>query len=183
MENSCSSCHTRDHKAGYREAYLLVDRKEPEKNRLARRPPTFVLPWCHKWETSKDIRRLLLSRHASAIERLGCAQTSYRKAHVLMLPMPKVCGIPWAWPAWLCWLRRADPITKHIQGWDLSNNAVLFYVDNYESFSLLKKLITSKDCIGRVAEFMHDVLMNDICTFRHSNLYWLQNSFITLCDI
>jgi len=47
----------------------------------------------------------------------------------------------------------------------------LFYVDNYESFSLLKKLITSKDCIGRVAEFMHDVLINDICTFRHIVTY------------
>jgi len=31
---------------------------------------------------------------------------------------------------------------------------------------MLKKLIASKDCIGRVAEFMHDVLTNDVCTFR-----------------
>jgi len=37
--------------------------------------------------------RLLLSRHALAIERLGWAQTSYSKAHVFMLwnPLSMTC--------------------------------------------------------------------------------------------
>jgi len=51
---------------------------------------------------------------------------------------------------------------------------------------LFEELMTSKDCIGRVAEFMYDALfhlIHVIYTFRHCNLCWPHNAIISLCDI
>ena len=139
-------------------AYLLVDRKEPEKNRkLVQKTFLFrhyldVVNVKHR----KAITRLLLSSHALAIERLR-----WHRPHVArQMRLCRLCQRSVESPEHALLECDGSQDLIQLRNTFLSevSNATLVQVNINESVSLLRRLISSRETIARTAEFTHDVL-------------------------